>query len=173
MSVVFWNSRQPTSTKMSKRTGGKRLQARNMVWTLNAPKNLSEEAQLSWLTACATQIDKAFKENEMATFLAYQMERVENSHIQGMIQWSKRTGMRAAKQILGKTAHIEKMRGTPTQALRYVQKAESRIPGTAQIETGEFKDHIAISRKAGAAGGKHGGDHWTAIREAIEAGATK
>ena len=150
---------------MSKR----RLSTKNMVWTLNAPKGLGEAAQLSWITAEASQIDKRFKDSD-AVFLAYQMERVENSHLQGILQWTKRTGMRAARKVLGKSAAIMPMNGTPKQALAYCQKEESRIDGTAPIQNGEFQDHVAKSK---AAGREAGGSHWALIREAIKAGATK
>ena len=145
---------------MSKR----RLSAKNMVWTLNAPSGLGEDAQLSWITAEASQIDKRFRDSP-AVFLAYQMERVDNTHLQGMLQWTKRAGMRAARKILGKSAAIFPMNGTPKQALAYCQKDDSRIDGTAPIRCGEFQDHVAVS-KAG------GGKHWLEIREAIKAGAT-
>lgn len=150
----------------------KRLRSKNMVWTLNAPASISEEAQRSWIESEAVRIDRAFKGTDTALFIAYQMERVSNSHLQGMIQWSKRTSLKQAKALLGPTTHIEKMSGTPQQALAYCQKEDTRIEGTIPVQNGEFQDFIAVKKAAGHLGGSSGGSHWLAIREAIKGGAT-
>lgn len=65
-------------------------------------------------------------------YLCYQLEKGQNGtfHFQGVCQFlNKDTTMAKAKEVLGARSHVEKMRGTPEQAVQYCKKEESRVDG--------------------------------------------
>jgi hypothetical protein len=96
-----------------------RMSSRSYVWTLNMPK----DAEAGWMEDAQKSIREAgvaAHEAKTLVYIGFQWERVENDHLQGVVQFAKRTGLRALKKLLGKTVHVEPMRGTIQQAVDYI-----------------------------------------------------
>jgi len=100
----------------------------------------------------------AYDENTML-FMVYQRETAPTTqklHWQGYFKAHKRIGFKTAKQIVGNSAHLEVMRGTPKQASDYCLKDETAIEGTravfGEIPTHGDKNDMAAWRDAIKAG---------------------
>nr|WET17311.1 replication associated protein [Banana bunchy top virus associated alphasatellite 6] len=62
-------------------------------------------------------------------YAAWQHERKNHDHLQGVIQLKKKTRLNAVKSIIGGNPHVEPMRASFDDALAYVMKDETRIDG--------------------------------------------
>lgn len=96
---------------------------RDCVFTLNNPPDESEWPILSFARV---------------SYLTYQYEIAPTTgtrHVQGYVEFS--SGVRFAQlRALLLNAHIEKRRGSPSEAAAYCQKAETREPGSEYYERG-------------------------------------
>lgn len=83
-------------------------------------------------------INNLQRPNDLISYIVFQHERGDSgtNHLQGYIQLSSRKRLNQVKALLHNRAHIERMRGTPTQARTYCMKEEGRIAGPWEI--GEF-----------------------------------
>lgn len=98
---------------MSAANSGFRGQGKNWMFTINNPTD--DDDPTVW---------------EKRKFLAYQREAGENGtvHYQGYVQFTSNFRMNALK-LLNPRAHWELRQGTHEQALAYVTKEETRLPG--------------------------------------------
>lgn len=81
-------------------------------------------------------------------YLCYQLEKGEKGtpHYQGVCQFrDKNTTMSKAKEIVGARAHLEKMHGSPEQAIDYCKKEDTRVRGP--WEFGEYLKKGSNKRK--------------------------
>lgn len=103
---------------------------RNYVFTLNNYSDV-EVAQLRDLGAAGGSV----------LYLAFQGERGESGtrHLQGVVCFRNPRCLGGVKNVVGRRAHVEQMRGTADQARDYCRKEESRDPeGPAFCEFGEL-----------------------------------
>ena len=127
---------------------------RNWVFTLN---NYSQEdvVNLSVLVG-----------GGVAIYCAFQGERGESGtrHLQGVVCFRHARRLQGVKDVVGRRAHVEPMRGTIQQARDYCSKVESRDPeGPAFAEHGEFP--------AGAGQGRGSRTDCKAVVDLIRGGA--
>lgn len=63
-------------------------------------------------------------------YATWQHERVGRDHLQGVVQYKRKSTLRQAKVVFDEfSPHLEKMFGKPEQAIAYANKEESRIAG--------------------------------------------
>lgn len=65
-------------------------------------------------------------------YMVFQEEQCPTTskrHYQGFVQFKKKIRMTGVKKILGKKVHLEKRRGTATEAADYCQKEDTRVNG--------------------------------------------
>nr|WET17299.1 replication associated protein [Banana bunchy top virus associated alphasatellite 5] len=62
-------------------------------------------------------------------YACWQHEKKNHDHLQGVIQLKKKLRMNAVKTLIGGNPHLEAMRGTIDEAIRYVTKEETRVAG--------------------------------------------
>ncbi|AWB36049.1 master replication initiator protein [Sophora yellow stunt virus] len=76
--------------------------------------------------------------HETMKYMVYQLEEGENGtrHFQGYVEMKKRTTLNQMKRLFP-TAHLEKRKGTQSEARAYCMKQDSRVEGP--WEYGEFK----------------------------------
>lgn len=88
----------------------------------------------------AFQNDMPFYGNKI-TYLVYQRERCPdtgNEHYQGYAEFTEAVTIKTAQRRMRvPNAHMEKRKGTPTQAAQYCMKEETRIEGTEYYEIGD------------------------------------
>lgn len=68
-------------------------------------------------------------------YYVYQHEYVTHHHLQGVMIFVNPRTFGGVKKLLGETAHIEIMKGTPQQAIAYCKKEESRVSGPYEFGT--------------------------------------
>lgn len=100
--------------------------AKRWVFTLNNPPAAFDD---EWMSRTL--------EDEQLEYSAWQHEVGESGtpHIQAIAVFSERMTLPKVRAYLP-TAHWEVMRGTLKQALEYVRKVDTRVPGTEPLEVG-------------------------------------
>lgn len=72
-------------------------------------------------------------QNDRIQYMVYQIEccpETKRSHVQGYVEFRSMTTLRQCKKVLmDDAAHLEKRRGTQSDAINYCTKEESRIEG--------------------------------------------
>ncbi|QGV56707.1 satellite replication initiator protein [Milk vetch chlorotic dwarf virus alphasatellite 1] len=67
--------------------------------------------------------------DERVQYAAWQHERVNHDHLQGVIQLKNKARLNTVKAMIGGNPHLEKMRGKIEEASEYAMKEESRVAG--------------------------------------------
>lgn len=73
-------------------------------------------------------------------YIGWQIERstsTDHLHVQGYLELSKRLRRNQVTRIVGRGTHLERRKGTRTQARDYVRKEETRVDGPFEIGTWE------------------------------------
>lgn len=70
-------------------------------------------------------------------------------HLQGFTQFKKKVRFTTAQKMLamGKTLHMERMRGTVAEAAAYCKKEESRVAGGLHMEEGKYVEEGALAKR--------------------------
>ncbi len=95
---------------------------RNVCFTLNNPEEMLEF------------------EPERMLYLVYQEEQPDGGmyHFQGYCEFKEQLSLNQAKQLLGgDRVHLERRRGSQSQAIIYCKKDDTRVPYTVPYEDGE------------------------------------
>lgn len=97
-------------------------QARNWCFTINNP---SEEI---WHTLNNLMLPGGEPDTRIL-YMIFQQEKGTNGteHLQGVIMFHVRMSLGVVRNLLGGTAHLEVMRGRPSQAIAYCSKSQTRM----------------------------------------------
>lgn len=105
-----------------------------------------------WCFTCFPENPTSFIDNppaltENIRYLVFQLEQCPTTkrlHLQGFIQFPAPLSLKGAltrvHDLFGCTAHVEKRKGTPTEARLYCRKEATRVPGSLPVELGDFSE---------------------------------
>jgi len=89
-------------------------------WTFTLPANSVDTEEL---------LSRLSKESDHWIFQKESGESTGYEHYQGYVEFRKDKRFKAVKKILGNSAHVEKVKGTRLENIKYCSKPETRIDG--------------------------------------------
>jgi len=132
------------------------------------PAPLSVKDRMSDVCFTCFDVSDAGRDHVMSIpckYLVFQQERCPDTgreHFQGFIQLGCQLRFNAVKELFPAGTHLERRRGSPTQAADYCQKEESRVAGpwTVGELQGAGKRNDLIECRNAILLGKRGRDLW-------------
>lgn len=97
--------------------------SRHFCWTLFAEDDVPLDS---------SKVLEACEEDEATTFVVFQEEEcpdTQRRHFQGYIEFKHTVRYSKLKNLLGRTVHCERRRGTQQQAIAYCSKDDTRVAG--------------------------------------------
>lgn len=89
--------------------------------------NASDSEADSWSHATEAPIE--LYDAGTMVYMVYQVEKGTHVHLQGFLSLQKKQRLRQVEKLLGGHVHLEKTRGSPSEAAAYCKKEDSRLAG--------------------------------------------